>query len=239
MSKKNNYNSIVFLTTLSVYLGLVLVGATPSILAQETVKGCFQIQSNANNKIQPSENDLKLYLASGLVGKPVQILIAHLNELAEQNKFNFDDSFHLEYLIIETSGERIQIRNLTSDSKSWLQDELKYVATEFTGWHQGSQLKRFNNDFQKNSYYSEVSFKLDDEGLIVKVKTEYETSEYAHQVATDNNSLFQNAYIQSQSKDCEIIYQNSQSLDENNQVFIVTRLPRGSLDTLLTTKDAQ
>ena len=35
MSNKNKHNSIVFLTTLSVYLGLVLVGATPQVLAQK------------------------------------------------------------------------------------------------------------------------------------------------------------------------------------------------------------
>jgi hypothetical protein len=34
MSDKKNHNSIYFLTTLSVYLGLVIVGASPQILAQ-------------------------------------------------------------------------------------------------------------------------------------------------------------------------------------------------------------
>jgi hypothetical protein len=44
MSNSKNYNSIVFLTTLSVYLGLVLVGATPPVLAQAALTQRFEIQ---------------------------------------------------------------------------------------------------------------------------------------------------------------------------------------------------
>ena len=36
-----------------------------------------------------------------------------------------------------------------------------------------------------------------------------------------------------------IIYQNTEITFENNQVFIVTRLPRGSIDALLAEKNAQ
>src|SRR5215203_885631 len=46
MSERKNYNSIVFLTTLSVYLGLVLVGgATPSVLAQAATTRDFNIKN--------------------------------------------------------------------------------------------------------------------------------------------------------------------------------------------------
>lgn len=54
MSKKNNHNPIYFLTTLSVYLGLVLVGASPQVLAQanfteQTHSQSFQITTKTNN----------------------------------------------------------------------------------------------------------------------------------------------------------------------------------------------
>lgn len=46
MSKSKSYNSILFLTTLSVYLGLVLVGASPQVLAQQiTFVNKFEIQN--------------------------------------------------------------------------------------------------------------------------------------------------------------------------------------------------
>ncbi len=45
MSKKNNHNPIHFITTLSVYLGLVLVGASPQILAQAKLANHSQSNS--------------------------------------------------------------------------------------------------------------------------------------------------------------------------------------------------
>ncbi len=229
MSQRNKNNSIIFLTTLSVYLGLVLVGA-PQASAQLNQEGCFQLKDKVS---QPTENDRKLYLASEFVGKPIQILIARLDHLSKQNKFNFKNSFNYQYLQIDTYGERSQISILNSDGGVWLQEELKQLVRNFTDWKNGSQLQRFNEKSRKNSFYSEVTFQLNNEELSVKVKTEQPKPEYAQKIATDNNSYFQTAIIQEQNKICEVIYQNSESFAENNQVFIVTRLPRGSLEELL------
>ena len=51
MSDKKKYNSIVFLTTLSVYLGLVLVGGAGSpVLAQAALTRNFDIQEEIEYK---------------------------------------------------------------------------------------------------------------------------------------------------------------------------------------------
>ena len=236
MSNSKSYNSIVFLTTLSVYLGLVLVGGTPPVLAQSVEKGCFEWKDSNS---QLNENDRKLYLASEFAGKPIQILLARLNELFTKNKFDFEDDFNYKYLKVDTDGEVSQITVLNSEGGISLQNELQQLVRYFTGWKTGSQLKRFNEKNQKKSYFSEVTFQLSSEELSVKVKTEQPKPEYAQKYALDNNSYFQSAIIQEKNKVCDIIYQNTQSFAENNQVFIVTRLPRGSLDALLAQKDAQ
>ena len=54
MSKNKNHNTVYFLTTLSVYLGLVFVGASPQVLAQaQTSKNSqsttFEFSSRADN----------------------------------------------------------------------------------------------------------------------------------------------------------------------------------------------
>ena len=56
MTKAKNHNTVYFLTTLSVYLGLVLVGASPQVLAQaETAKNSqtqrFEIRTNSSSVI--------------------------------------------------------------------------------------------------------------------------------------------------------------------------------------------
>lgn len=54
MSNKKNHNTIHFLTTLSVYLGLIVVGASPQVLAQaklaqQTQSNSFEISRKTNS----------------------------------------------------------------------------------------------------------------------------------------------------------------------------------------------
>ena len=54
MSDKRNHNTIYFLTTLSVYLGLVFVGASPQVLAQaqasqNSQSSSFEFSTRAEN----------------------------------------------------------------------------------------------------------------------------------------------------------------------------------------------
>ncbi|NNF00525.1 MAG: hypothetical protein HKN25_16020 [Pyrinomonadaceae bacterium] len=56
MSKTRNHNTVYFLTTLSVYLGLVLVGASPQVLAQTAKQKNsqtqrFEIRTNSSSVI--------------------------------------------------------------------------------------------------------------------------------------------------------------------------------------------
>src|ERR1044072_6651794 len=69
MSERKNYNSIVFLTTLSVYLGLVLVGGVaPSVLAQAALTRDFDIKNeivfeDGLDKKPDDEKDLINYVS--------------------------------------------------------------------------------------------------------------------------------------------------------------------------------
>jgi hypothetical protein len=54
MSNKKNHNTVYFLTTLSVYLGLLVVGASPQVLAQAKLSQnssshSFEARTNTNN----------------------------------------------------------------------------------------------------------------------------------------------------------------------------------------------
>lgn len=61
MSNKKNHNTIYFLTTLSVYLGLVIVGASPQVLAQAKISESSQSRSfEISTKTNSVFPDLKL-----------------------------------------------------------------------------------------------------------------------------------------------------------------------------------
>lgn len=59
MSDKKNHNTIYFLTTLSVYLGLVVVGASPQMIAIENFQNVqstrFEISSRTNDVLADLE----------------------------------------------------------------------------------------------------------------------------------------------------------------------------------------
>src|SRR5215203_2872032 len=100
MSERKNYNSIVFLTTLSVYLGLVLVGgATPSVLAQAATTRDFNIKNEIvvedDLDKKPDDDVIKLSEATGGYFDDLESLIEDLNKLHQIEKFNLDfDTFH-------------------------------------------------------------------------------------------------------------------------------------------------
>lgn len=50
MTNRKNQNSILFLTTLGVYLGLVLVGATPQVLAQAATAKQFSVKDEIKRR---------------------------------------------------------------------------------------------------------------------------------------------------------------------------------------------
>ncbi len=87
MSQRNKNNSIIFLTTLSVYLGLVLVGgATPSVLAQAALTRNFDVQEeievrdDLDNK--PDDEEIRNFQNGDFPAVFAQLL----NEIKEEVK---------------------------------------------------------------------------------------------------------------------------------------------------------
>ena len=93
MTTRKNYNSIVFLTTLSVYLGLVLVGAPTTGLAQKVLtREQYEIELNKHNKeeLEKPLNDANLF-----VPQIIQ-LVRELNTLPKNTHFDWSAKNHYE-----------------------------------------------------------------------------------------------------------------------------------------------
>ena len=104
MSDSKKYNSIVFLTTLSVYLGLVLVGATPSVLAQQAALAQrFEIQNEIEieDDLDKKPDDEKLDFSKTLDDyfNEVGDFVSDLQKLHQIEKFDLDyDKFEISEL---------------------------------------------------------------------------------------------------------------------------------------------
>lgn len=250
MSNSKNYNSIVFLTTLSVYLGLVLVGATPSVLAQQAaLTQKFEIQNEREIEDDldknPDDEDcwdsasqevLGLvngdFLSNGILG-----FLTDLQNLAKIGKYTDGDRFNFQFDYKSTEGGRSRISYLCYSTD----DSVILAASKKVENLASSRYYRYDQDLKTNASHSTVSFILENDVLTIKISDEQKSNSVAEITANNYNKAFAigicSKYVDKPQK---IVYQRSKATFENNQVFIVTNLPRASIDELLAdTHDAQ
>lgn len=231
MSNRSKHNSIVFLTTLSVYLGLVLVGgAMPSVLAQAATTRNYNVQDEIEVKDdlekKPDDTESDISLAKDFPALFVQLLNEIRNEAKSgkysapvQTEFDFETRFSITGLrgnyrggtdILDLDFYRFVKKAVNEKFKSKVSEISDFVDGKSKGWQ--IQLKVDNSD---------LSF-----------KASFTKSNAAWFVALLNRE-FGSLVLSAENTLTRQVYENTKATSENNQVFIVTRLPRGSLDELI------
>ncbi len=221
MSQRNKNNSIVFLTTLSVYLGLVMVGGAMSpVLAQAATARNFNVQDEIEvkddlDKKPDNEESLLKY------AEAVQELFSQTKNFSEEKskwlpdgKYEFDCS--LEYV---------------SDD-SYNAECIGLFAARF-GFPLDKVAHAFPHTFDKKKEQVTANLILDKENFFLKATFNQDLTELAEQFQTIYGSELSKIKIQRFSIPENVVLQNTEISYKNNQVFIVTRLPRGSLDALI------
>ena len=250
MSKGKNYNSIVFLTTLSVYLGLVLVGgAIPTVLAQAALTRDFDIKNEIvfedDLDKKPDDDEIKLSGPTGGYFDDLESLIEDLQKLHKIEKFDLDyDSFRFEESqIVKCNLETIRNAAISSNidkvNNRWLIPAIVDATYNFEGYgFLGDCLPndKFN---KKNAVTYELKVNYDKAEFKFELSVIKESPQKAKQLAEKFNQALDVYKVDDEEVIIKQIYENTTFSSENNQVFIVTRLPRGSLNTLLAEKDAQ
>ncbi len=213
MSNCKNYNSIVFLTTLSVYLGLVLVGATPSILAQAALTRDFDIKHEivVEDDLDKKPDDVTAELKSKTDKPDDQFIEQYAKAILALLKQNYTSGVYS--VKLDGSGVSSEFDELFNELAPKVKKELTFngfTATE-----------------DKDNFFSKYQLKL-----------RFDNTDISSFIASFNASL--NFLLrESLDKPENLVIKNTEVIRENNQVFIVTRLPRGSIDSLLAQKDAQ
>jgi len=129
LSKPKNQNSLLVLTTLGVYLGLVLLGATPQVLAQAAMTRQFSVKDEVQRKDDlddnppPSDNGLEAYITES------QAFLDRLRELGvspDSNGFDYD-----QVSFIPCEGDRPLLSVTTKHPKP--SDPIKKLIDQFAG----------------------------------------------------------------------------------------------------------
>ena len=230
MKNKNKNNSIVFLTTLSVYLGLVLVGGGLSpVLAQAATTRNFNVQD-------------ELEVKDDLDNKPND------SEVGDSSERNFPALFI--QLLSEIKNE-VESGNFSAPVSPNFIINAQYssgicssgtIGLDFADQDFGEAVaKIFSEKFDSKIF--KILDSNDGKSKSAKVRIEANNSELSLNIsfAKSNaapfaaflNREFSLSALSAENFLITQLYENTKSTSENDQVFIVTRLPRGSLDELL------
>lgn len=248
MSNRKNYNSIVFLTTLSVYLGLVLAGgATPTVLAQAALTRDFDIKKEVvleddldkkpDETINAGFEEFEDTLDSDFITGPLLALLDDLKKLKQIDKYDGEQRFEIEYLFRHYEGlNKYKVDELKGGGNNWL-----FTACEEPAYLLDIKVDEVNL-FNTYSYdkslkakvtNTKVKFLSENGELSLQITSKQKSSEDARKLSGLFSQVFDYRSTSNDLNNYErLIYQNTRITTENNQVFIVTRLPRASIDDL-------
>lgn len=240
MNKGKNQNSILVLATLGVYLGLVLAGATPTVWAQAATAKQFSVKDEAGQKddLDNKPNDCDL------LAKKVQ---------ERKSEFQFDENYFLEYatglqqvlraffdLNVPTADVHWNAFRNGSSQFSLTRDFLDGRPFLFNGKKSAdvdAKVLTFVNSAPALSSNGKITVDFSVGSIndtVVATSTVSRLDDIdAHKavIAFDVSlDLFRCSVVNKHQK---FILENTAIKWEGNNILIVTRLPRGSLDPLL------
>lgn len=265
MTERNKNNRIIFLTTLSVYLGLVLVGgATPSVLAQAATAKIFNVQDeievrdDLDNKPDDSKDFQEIYAEEVFAEFIEDLRSLQKNQfynLVEKKDFCKDrlwvrlDTYgfyaretpdlktsqfyakklsSLEEVLAKllNSLDTERLHKLTTFSKDVSYPNFVICTEKEESKQENTKLSSYSNALTLGIY-------TDDSEIKLKTYLVADSEQRASLLTDRLNAEFFLRVNKTRNNFAKRIYENTKVSTENNQVIIVTRLPRGSLDELL------
>ncbi|MEJ7847946.1 MAG: hypothetical protein WKF92_07670 [Pyrinomonadaceae bacterium] len=247
MGNRKNHNSVIFLATLGVYFGLVLVGgATPQVYAQAATTPRFELKDKfkaeddldkkPDDERSPVTASVQIYL------EDVEYFLASLGRLKSLGKFNSNaDTFNViqnTMLPCRDSNQAGRYSPIRFESTNEFSlPALRFLMSGMTyGYSLGDCIK--NTEFEVDAADSRFSFELDRNAFSVNVAVKKQSPQRAYALLREMESTLKLYAGLETSKIRKSIVENTTFQAKKDQVFIVTRLPRAGLDSLLA-KDAK
>jgi hypothetical protein len=241
MRRRDN-NSIVFLATLGVYLGLVLVGATP-VLGHAATTRHFEISDEIefNDDLEKKPNDPAVELAFTVSTyiEDVELFLSRLGQLSKRGGFDLArDTFEVSQatLLPCVPGNKVgSYTALTFDlANESLRSTLETLSKRLTdGYALGDCLP--SAQLRQEATDSRFILKNDGSNLFVEVRAKKRSASEAARFAADLDAAYA-GYAARQARPIrqQVLVHTTRSFS-GSQVFVVTRLPRAALDSVFAT----
>jgi hypothetical protein len=235
----------LFLTTIGVYLGLVLVGGTaPQVFAHSATTRNFEISEEIEVKDdldkQPDRESANAALSLEVYFQDVEFFLRNLQRLREDGKFDLaHDSFEVAQSTLLPCVPANQVGSYTAktfkNENDTLRPWLKSFSERLTDGYSLADCLPSRRFEGKEATESRFNFKLDDFAFKVEVAVRKQSPDAARVLNNELKNLFKSAA----SNDLNVIHKQLRDktsfISKNDQVMVITRLPRAALDSLLAT----
>jgi hypothetical protein len=247
MSHRKNQNSILFLTTLGVYLGLLLVGgAAPQAFAHSATTRAFEITDEIEVKDDLDKNPDDRAMTSLSLQVYLEDIELFLNELRRyRDKNSFDDAVdtfevaqrtQLPCVAANRTGSYTADSFITSNER--VRKPLEFFSKLLTDGYSLGDCLADTHFSPQEATDSKFTFKLDKNEFNVEVVVRKRSADRALTLSTELADLLASDSCISDSGIRKTICGSTSFRLSDDQVFVVTRLPRAGLDSLLA-KDAK
>lgn len=245
MNNRRSQNSILFLTTLGVYLGLVLVGATPQVLAQAATAKQFSVKDEVGRKDdlekkpENGADEIRPYFEGYL--SDVSDFLSDLKKLYSIDKFTpgFDQwkTEKTVYLPCPETGTLVS-EGPKLDIDHWLKPAIIDAQFRIEGWTSlGTCLPggRFQQAGRSEARAAGLSLSYDKHELKYEISITRSNANDAIALLEQFRTAIQRLDSAETDLRLKALRNNTVFSASDNQVFIITRLPRAGLDSLLAT----
>ena len=240
-------NSILLLTTLGVYIGLLVAGgAAPQVLAHSATTRNFEITDEIEVKDDVDRDpDERVSARLSLVTyfQDVENFVKTLRRLSGTKYFDASaDTFSVAQAtqlpcVADNKVGSYTANNFAAKNEAirpWLETFSKHLTD---GYSLGDCLP--NSRFApSDATDSKFNFRLDQEAFLVEVSVRKSSPQNARAFSEDVVSTLRTLREEPAEPVRVVLYGATTVRSVNDQIFVVTRLPRGSLDPLLA-KDAK
>lgn len=240
MSKATRHNPVLLLATLGVYFGLVLAGA-PQVLSNAALTRTFDVRdeielvddldTNPDDKRSPVTASVQIYV------EDVEYFLSNLARLKKTGKFDpVTDTFSVAQNTLlpctdsGRAGRYTPIRFTVSSESS--RPALETLSRGMVyGYSLGDCIS--NSEFDVAAAESKYDFSLDAKNFNVSVTVKKETSQRALELVDSLKAAFEQHAATTKSQLRLAVIRHTTFRTQNEQVFVLTRLPRSGLVSLL------
>ena len=244
MSNRKGQNSLLFITTLGVYLGLVLVGAAP-VLGHAATTRNFDISEEVEFKDDldrnPDDKRSPLSMSIGNYYADLELFIESLEKLQKSGKFNLaTDTFEISQSTALPCVAGNQVGSYTAESfvtaNAALRPTLEFIEKRLTDGYAFGDCVPSDRFDGKEATHSRFVLKFDSKnGLSLEVsglrKSPADATAFLRELTHGWNQF----RAETRKPVSKPISEGTTLHAAGAKILVVTRLPRAALDPLFAT----